>query len=320
MLWQNALARRNNPILGGLGLWLAIAQAAQADLAVVTSQTAGILSFVDTKTAQILHEVEFAGQPAAIAVTSAYVASIAVGTKRLHLYDIHGNLVQSRTFDGAPFGLAFGPQNDLYVTDAKGEGFIHHLSVPELTLLQSLEGAENPTGIDADQSGYVVAAARDADLALIYTPACSSCTPKRVAVGHHPFGVTLHDGYAFVTNVLSDDVSVIDLAKGEEIARIPTGARPYAVAFFQGRGFVSNQYDASLTVFDTQSFASIATIETAEYPEGLSVTSDGKVLVAAWFSDVLQIFDAQSFALKAEIEMPEGPRAFGRFVTPHRGP
>lgn len=293
-------------------LW---ATAARADLAVVTSQAAGRLSLVDTDGGAVLREVALPGQPAAVAVREGMIATVAVGTKTLHLMDLEGLELARRVFPGAPFGVAFAASGELLVSDAAGEGALHRLSLPDLALRETLPAAANPTGLDSDAAGHVVVAARDADLALIYPPGCAGCTPLAVPVGHHPFGVTLEGIRAFVTNVLSDDVSVIDLAAGREIARIPTGARPYAVAFAAGRGFVTNQYDASLTVFDAESLKVTGRLETGDYPEGIAATSDGRIVVASWFSDLLQIFDARSLELLHELEMPEGPRAFGRFVT-----
>lgn len=296
--------------------WAALAGGAQADLAVITSQSAGKLSLLSTPDAKILREVDLPGQPAALAVSQSHIAVIAVGTRTLHLLDLQGRELARRVFPGAPFAVGFdGKSGDLLVTDAAGPGAVHRLSVPDLQQMESYTAAANPTGIDSDETGRFVVAARDADLALIYPPECRGCAPRAVPVGHHPFGVTLHGGRAFVSNVLSDDLSVIDLTQGIEIARIPTGARPYATTFAAGRGFVSNQYDASLTVFDAESLEVTGRIETADYPEGLSTDSAGRVVVAAWFSDLVQIFDPRSLELISESPVPEGPRAFGRFIT-----
>ncbi|MFC0278320.1 YncE family protein [Falsigemmobacter intermedius] len=301
--------------------WGALAGSAQADLAVITSQAAGRLTFLQTADGSLLREVDLPGQPAAIAVSAAHVAVIAVGSRTLHLLDPAGREVARHVFSGAPFALAFdGQSGDLLVTDAIGAGAVHRLSVPDLKPLGQMSAAANPTGIDSDAVGWFVVAARDADLALIYPPGCRSCSPRSVSVGHHPFGVTLHEGRAYVSNVLSDDLSVIDLQSGTEIARIPTGARPYATTFSGGRGFVSNQYDASLTVFDAAGLKVIGEIETADYPEGLSTDSEGRVVVAAWFSDLVQIFDPNTLQMISESPVAEGPRAFGRFITLNPAP
>lgn len=297
-------------------IWGVLAGSAQADLAVITSQAAGRLTFLQTADGSLLREVDLPGQPAAIAVSAAHVAVIAVGSRTLHLLDPAGREVARHVFSGAPFALAFdGQSGDLLVTDAIGAGAVHRLSVPDLKPLGQMSAAANPTGVDSDAAGWFVVAARDADLALIYPPGCRSCSPRSVSVGHHPFGVTLHEGRAYVSNVLSDDLSVIDLQKGTEIARIPTGARPYATTFSGGRGFVSNQYDASLTVFDAAGLKVIGEIVTADYPEGLSTDSEGRVVVAAWFSDLVQIFDPNTLQMISESPVAEGPRAFGRFIT-----
>ena len=59
--------------------------------------------------------------------------------------------------------------------------------------------------------------------------------------GTAPHGVAVsQDGkFVFVTNLLSDDLSVIDAIAGKEVAKIKIGEMPNGVSLFYGEGLVS---------------------------------------------------------------------------------
>jgi YVTN family beta-propeller protein len=62
---------------------------------------------------------------------------------------------------------------------------------------------------------------------------------REIAVGTSPFGINvLNSAYAFVTNGLSDDVSVIDLSTNLELARIAIGDYPNYVVFDRSQAYV----------------------------------------------------------------------------------
>lgn len=60
----------------------------------------------------------------------------------------------------------------------------------------------------------------------------SGTVTKAITVGSGPHGVAVSadGGYAYVTNLVSGDVSVIDLTSGTEVARIPVGTEPNGIS------------------------------------------------------------------------------------------
>ena len=250
---------------------------ARADLAAVTSQTAETITLIDTERMSVLAQIAVPGKPAAVAVDPdrGRIAAVAVESGMVHVLDPDGRPLVAARVGAHPFGIAFAPDGLLLVGDSGQGGQMHEVDPASLTILRSHPAGAWPAGLD--QVGpWRAIAIRDEDRLLIQGPDGT----RSVAVGHHPFGVTLHQGRAFVTNVLDHDVSVVDLESARQIARIPTGKRPYAVTFAEGRGFVSNQDDASVSVFD----------------------------------DTMQRIDARTLQIIDEIQLPPGPRAFGRFV------
>lgn len=314
MRWSNVLVA-NRAFFTALLAALSSATAfqAQADLAAITSQNAGTLTLIDTDRAQQIASVPLPGKPAAVAVDSVRgrIMVIAVETASLHVLDLSGQTVAVHAIGGAPFGLAIRPDTGTaLVTDAGGV-LVEFAPLTGQRLRDWRVGAM-ASGV-AVAEDVIVTADRDDDRITIIR----GNDAAQVSVGHHPFGVTIRQGRAFVTNVLSDSVSVVDLDSGKVVGTIPTEERPYAVAFAGARGFVTNQYAASITVFDADSLAPVATIPTDEYPEGIAATADGtQIVVANWFSDTVQILDSTTLQITATVEVPAGPRAFGRFIAP----
>ncbi|MBZ4688910.1 MAG: MxaE-like protein [Cereibacter sp.] len=303
-------------------LLLAGAAAASGEQAVITSQNAGAVSFVDPESGAVTATLALPGKPAAVAVDpstgQAYV--VAVETALLHVLSPAGVELRRIPLPGAPFGVAVNPAtHHVYVSDWQGAE-IHEVDPERGAVLRSFATGAAPSGIAVSVDGaLIVTADRDANRISLIDAASGAA--QSVAVGEHPFGITLHGGRAFAVNVLSDDVTVVDLASRRVTASIPVGPHPYALAFAAGRGFVTNQYGESLTVFDATSLEVLATIPVGEYPEGIAATADGRrVLVANWFSDSLTILDASSLEILAEVGMPEGPRAFGSFIGPSPAP
>lgn len=290
---------------------LLLATGAQADIAAITSQNAGALTLVDTARHQVIATAPLPGKPAAVAIDAARgrVLAIAVETARLHVFDLTGAALADWPLGGAPFGVAVTDAGTALVTD--WDGLLREIDPQTGQEIRHWRIGAAPSGV-AVADGVIVTADRDSDAISVIR----GDRIERIAVGHHPFGVTLQDGRAYVTNVLSNSVSVVDLAGGQVIATIPTGERPYAVAFAARRGFVSNQYAASITVFDAETHVVLAEIETGDYPEGIAATSDGQIVVANWFSDSIAFIDPQAMAVTRDMDMPEGPRAFGLFTAP----
>lgn len=294
-----------------LAALLLMAGAARADIAAITSQNAGMLTLVQTESLEIVASTPLPGKPAAVALDAARgrVMAVAVETARLHVFDLAGNPLADWPVAGAPFGLAVRPDTGTALVTDQAGALLREIDPATGRQLAQWPTGALPSGV-AESGGWIVVANRDGDTVTVIRGDAA----QEIAVGHHPFGVTLLGARAFVTDVLSDQVSVIDLAGGRVIANIPTGARPYATAFAAGRGFVTNQYDASLTVFDADSLKVVARIDTDDYPEGIAATSEGQILVANWFSDTVQVIDPVSMQVIETLDMPEGPRAFGAFT------
>lgn len=293
------------------GAAFSFAGAACADVAAIPSQNADALTLVDTDTLAVIATLPLPGKPAAAVVDGqrGRVLAVATETARLHVFDLSGQPVADWPVEGSPFAVEVEPETGMaLVGDITGT--LRGIDPATGAELRRWATGAMPSGIAA-QPGLIAVANRDNDSVTLI----EGDRRREVKVGRHPFGIALRDGRAFVTDVLSDRVSVIDLAGAQVIATIPTGERPYAVAFAAGKGFVTNQYAASLTVFDAETLAVLAEIETGDYPEGITATADERrIFVANWLSDSLQVIDPETLEITHTLDMPAGPRAFGRFI------
>lgn len=300
-LWDAAL----------IGAAFCFAPMALADVAAITSQNADALTLVDTETLSVISTQPLPGKPAAVAVDGqrGRVLAVATDPARLFVFDLKGALLVDWPLPQGAFGLAVEPVTGMaLVTDITG--FLREIDPLSGEERRHWQVGAMPSGVVA-REGLIMVANRDDDTVTLIRGE----DRKEVAVGHHPFGITLLGERAFVTDVLSDQVSVIDLNSASVVATVPTGERPYSVAFAAGKGFVTNQYAASLTVFDAETLAVLGEVETEEYPEGIAATADeSRIFVANWFSDSVQVIDPASLEVVETLPMPEGPRAFGSFI------
>jgi uncharacterized repeat protein (TIGR01451 family) len=84
--------------------------------------------------------------------------------------------------------------------------------------------------------------------------------------------------FAYITNFMSNSVSVIDTATNTVVATIAVGSRPIGVAVSPDglRVYVANYAGSSVSVIDTAANAVIATVSLASpFPIGIAVSPDG---------------------------------------------
>lgn len=303
---------------GTIALAIAAGGPAHAiDLAVITSQNAGEVTILDVQSGRARSTVAVPGDPVSVAVDGpgARAFVVAVKSRMLHVIGLDGRELVQHPLPGAPFGIAYDRvSGHVFVTD--WEGRAHEIDPATGETIRSFETGANPSGVAVSEEGrLLVTADRDSDQLSLFDLG-SGDRIARVPVGHHPFGVTLHEGRAYTADVLSDTVTIVDVARREAVGQVETGERPYAVAFAAGRGFVTDQYSGTVTAFDPQTLAVIGKITVGEYPEGISVAGDGRtLLVASWFADTVTRIDGETLEVSQEVAMPQGPRAFGSFIA-----
>ncbi|RAJ87263.1 YVTN family beta-propeller protein [Chitinophaga dinghuensis] len=163
----------------------------------------------------------------------------------------------------------------------------------------------------------------------------------------NPLGIGLcNDNIAFVALAITNEVAVVDVAKGKLISTIPVGVCPYAVVISKDKklAFVSNfggphpgkndrteksagtdvavdersvALRGSVTVIDVQSRKKIADITTRIHPESMVLSPDGKSLYVTDDSgDGVSVIDVKTLKVAHTINTkPDPSLPYGSLTT-----
>jgi YVTN family beta-propeller protein len=131
------------------------------------------------------------------------------------------------------------------------------------------------------------------------------------------------DGKAYVTNVFSNSVSVIDTATGTVVATIAVGAQPQDVALTSDgtRAYVSNWEDNTVSVIDTATNTVVATVPVGSGPFAIDLNPDGtRAYVTNSGSNNVSVIDTATNTVVATVAVgafpgdvavsPDGTRAY----------
>ncbi|WP_410507714.1 PGF-pre-PGF domain-containing protein [Methanosarcina hadiensis] len=122
--------------------------------------------------------------------------------------------------------------------------------------------------------------------------------------------------YAYITNMGSKNVSVIDTSTNLVIATINVGHYPLGVVVNPDgtKAYVANM-DGTVSIIDTSTNNVIGTMEVGNYPYGIAVSPDGaKVYVANYGSNNVSIIDTTNNTVIATV--PVGATPLGVAVSP----
>jgi YVTN family beta-propeller protein len=118
--------------------------------------------------------------------------------------------------------------------------------------------------------------------------------------------------YAYVANLGSDDISVIDTQTDTVVATLAAGQDPdgAAVSADGSRVYIANFASDDLTVVDTATRTVVATIPVGAGPVGVALTSDGtRAFVANRAASSVSIVDTLNLVVAETVEVGSGPNA-----------
>ena len=116
--------------------------------------------------------------------------------------------------------------------------------------------------------------------------------------------------FAYVANINSNSVSMIDILLTLPVATIPVGAGPWGVALSPNgkQVYVSNNHENDVSVIDAASSAVIATIPVQLSPFGLAFTPDGSaVYVVNGTSNSVSVISTASQTVVATVPVQGSP-------------
>ncbi len=122
----------------------------------------------------------------------------------------------------------------------------------------------------------------------------------------HMVALTPNEELAFVANIRSGSVSVINLVKKELVKVIPTGAGAEGVYVHPTRPevWVTNRAANTISIIDTDSLDIVRTLDSGRVPIRVSITPNGKhALVSCADSGDVWVYDVESRKKIAAIAM-----------------
>ena len=287
--------------------------------AFVTNQNSSDVSVLDLENRREIRRIPVPGKPAGIAVSSELNAfyTVSPDSKTVRRFSLTTcKMLASAELPGGPMGVAAAPQSGLVFVSDWYNARIFVLDAEELSLAGELKTGGAPAEmIVAEDGSWLASADRDSNQVSIFNLPDMTLR-ARIPVGERPFGIgTDPQGRIHAANVGSNSVTVIDPETTSVVATVPVGARPYGVAFAGGRAFTTDQYADTVSVYRLSDFRHEDALDVGEYPEGIDVTPDGRLIVSTnWFSNTVSLIDPDTVEVVGEIETGDGPRADGKFI------
>lgn len=164
---------------------------------------------------------------------------------------------------------------------------------------------KRPHGIEWLKDGNHVAVTVEMNKAIILVHVFNGSVAASISTDQdisHMLALTPDNKRAFVANIRSGSVSVLDLVQKKLIKNIPTGAGAEGVDVTPNgkEVWVTNRAANTVTVLNTSTLEEIAVIESKDFPIRAKVTPNGKhVLVSNARSGDIAVFDA---ATKKEVQ------------------
>lgn len=219
-------------------------------LAYITGQKSDAIYKINARTYQIEKTIDTpsGSEPHGLRIASdgktAYVAMLQ--GKALGMLDLITDELSMVSLDGAAVQTGVTPDGQYAVVslyDTKKLA-IYRVADKTLSYVELPQGAKGPIQMYstpdsqfvylADQGYYFEQPTSDR---VYKIDLVAGIVVKEIRAGSAPHGVVVSpDGaFVYVTNLLSDDVSVIDTSTDTEVGRIPVGKEPNGVSFWTAR-------------------------------------------------------------------------------------
>ncbi|WP_162559092.1 YncE family protein [Sphingorhabdus sp. EL138] len=213
-----------------------------------------------------------------------------------------------------PHEVAISPDGQLAAVVSYGA---EHIDIFEVAAQRKIETialtpGKSPHGIVWLDDGRIVASTEGSDSITIVSPPSGESQTREVTQistgqkGSHMLVVTPDKSRAFVSNMQSGTVSVLDLVEGSKIKDLPAGTEPEGIAITpDGKTvWVADRRGDLMRVFDADSLDEITTIKTGNFPIRVAISPDGKIAVTSNLGDgALGLFDVDTRLPKGTIKL-----------------
>ncbi|MEO1170378.1 MAG: beta-propeller fold lactonase family protein [Pseudomonadota bacterium] len=223
------------------------------------------------------------------------------GEDTVSLIDMDSGTELARLETGdQPHEIAISPDGQRAAVVAYGETFIDIIDVASASRVGRIDLSPNrrPHGLVWTPDNRLIATTEGSDSLTIVDMANQSVSAIATdQEGSHMVAVSADLTRAYVANMGSGTVSVIDLAAGTKLRDIQAGDTPEGLALSPDGAtlWVADRDNATLFAFDTGTFERIAEIAVGNFPIRVAMSPDGQTVVTSnYASGSLTLVDTNS--------------------------
>ena len=237
------------------------------------------------------------------------------GEDSLSFIDLEsGKEIARRDTGNQPHEIAVSPDGRLAAIVSYGGESIDIFDIAAMEKIEtvSLAPARRPHGILWLDDGRIMATTEGSDSVTIISPPTGEAQQRQTSMistgqkGSHMLAVTPDKSRAFVTNMQSGTVSVLNLEEMTKITDLPAGTVPEGLAITpDGKTvWVADRSGDMLRIFDAESLEELAMIKTGKFPIRVAISPDGKTAVTSNLGDgALGLFDVATLEPAGEINV-----------------
>ena len=213
-----------------------------------------------------------------------------------------------------PHEIAVSPDGGQAAVVAYGGTTIDIVDIASAKKLRTIDISPNqrPHGLLWLSDGRLVATAEGSQSVAVVAPDGTITSISTGQQGSHMVVVAPDNRTAYVANIASGTVSVLDLNDAKKLRDLPVGGKPEGLSLAKGGGelWVGDLSAPRVSVWDTASGAKVA--ERAVDPVAIRVLAspDGQwVATSNIGAGTISLFDAETRALAKTIQVSEGDAA-----------
>ncbi|WP_373488024.1 YncE family protein [Blastomonas sp.] len=228
-----------------------------------------------------------------------------------------GREMERRETGLMPHEVAISPDGNRAAVVAYGGQTIDIFDVSSGHFVETIDLAPNlrPHGIAWLVDGRIFATTEGSDTLTIVSPEGAGWKVSGIPTGNkgsHMLAVTADGARAFVSNLSSKNVTVLDVAKGKKVTDLAAGTEPEGIALTPDERelWVAARGSNDVYVFDAMSLKQLALIETGRFPIRIAISPDGKTAVTSDLQDgSLTLIDTATRTVKAKITLGGSERS-----------
>lgn len=225
-----------------------------------------------------------------------------------------GREIARETTGPNPHEIAISPDGLTAAVVNYGSDTIDIFEIASHSKIETISLAPNkrPHGIVWLNDGRIIATTEGSNSLTIVSPPVNDTLDRKISAistgqtGSHMVVLSPGKKRAFVTNMGSGTVSVLDLEAMDKITDLPAGTEPEGIAITpDGKTiWVADRRSDEMHVFDTANLTKIKTIATGKFPIRVVISPDGKTVVTSELGDgAIGLFDVQTMESKKQIRI-----------------